>query len=123
MAVDTSRIEDILTKNGFTEHQDHPAHANVEALSHNGPYVVHGAWQRGDTIIHIEQNTAPDGEPEADGSQVIRTFPPVLVIQDTKSGGSFAVSFHDLEAFERVLSGEVDYNENGDSADPTSSKP
>jgi hypothetical protein len=107
---DITAVADVLTRLGFTAHLDHPAvdPARVASLSENGPYVVLGAWQKGDTIVHVEQNTAPEAE-EADGSRVTVTHPPVLVVANTKSGGSYACSFGDLEAFERIVNGDVEY--------------
>lgn len=114
---DLSAVAEVLERLGFEEHTEHPAAEpeRVASLSYNGPYVVHGAWQKGDVIVHVEQNTAPS-PPAPDGSYAVTTYPPVLVVEDTASGGRLAISFHDLEAFERVLEGERDFNENGDPA-------
>lgn len=90
-------VQSALLKAGFVEHPEHPAYGNIEALSHNGPYEVHGAWTNNDgCVVHLEQNSAQ----QEDGSTI--TYPAVLVIENDK-GGRVAVSIDDLEAFDLFL--------------------
>ena len=112
--IDLSRVEETLTRLGFTEHPDHPAAnpSRIAALSENGPYVVHGTWQKGDTIAHVEENVAPETFEDPDGNVFTAEqyhFPPVIVVENTVTGGRVAISFHDLEAFESIVSGNTDF--------------
>jgi hypothetical protein len=95
--------EQILTDLGFTADDDHKASmekvAEDNGMSANGPYVVHGAWSKGDVKIHMEQNTAPDQDGELT-AQI--THPPVMVVE--KAGKRvFAISPRDAESLKDIL--------------------
>lgn len=107
---DISLVADALTNLGFTEHQAHPAArpSRVKALSHNGPYKVLGAWEKGNVRVHVEQNTAPNTIRDTEGTEYTAQayqFPPVMVIETVDDAGesfdpprTMAVSYGDLEA-------------------------
>ena len=116
---DIAVLADALAQLGFTDHPEHPQHDLVDELSHNGPYTVLGSWVKGDTIVHVEQNVAPEvfEVPDGDGGTQKVTvpafhFPPVVVIKNTVSGGSYSVSLDDMDAFGRLIAGDTDFNEN-----------
>lgn len=68
---------------GFAPHED--AAEYFRAISHelgmqdNGPYEVLACWTRGQTVVLVEQNTAPDDL--GGGMTAVITHPPVAVIE------------------------------------------
>lgn len=95
--------EKTLADLGFTEDSDHKEAiekvATDNGLSDNGPYVVHGAWSKGDIKIHLEQNTAPDTDGEL---SALVSHPPLLVVEKGDKR-LFALSPRDVESLKDIL--------------------
>lgn len=66
--------------------------AEAQGLSHNGPYEVLGVWRRGEVMVLLEHNTAPD---VFNGLNALISHPPVAVLSGPK--GRVAVNPDDLE--------------------------
>lgn len=90
-------LAETLLDLGFTrdEASKSAAEANAEAngMSSNGAYVVQDVFVRGEVVVTVEQNQAP--EDFGGGMSAIVTHPPLAIIASPK--GRVAFNPEDLE--------------------------
>lgn len=86
---------------GLQSHADDP-NTDGGSMSHNGQYQVQGAWKKGDVVVHLERNTAPESQDESDMSAIV-THPPVFVVSKGEQR-LVTVMQRDPEALKAVLS-------------------
>lgn len=92
-----STLSDKLTSLGFTADdkakQAAIDNADAQELSHNGDYTVHDVFTKGDVVITVEQNQAPE---DLGGLTAVVTHPPVAVIASPKGRVAFNPADVDL---------------------------
>lgn len=92
-------LADKLIELGFTADAEAKGVAEANAVEHgmheNGPYVVHHVFTKGDVVVTIEQNTAPE---DLGGMTAVVTHPPCAIIASPKGRVAFNPDDTDLAA-------------------------
>lgn len=90
-------LADTLTALGFTADAQAKAvaeeNAEAQGLSTNGDYTVHDVYTKGDVVVTVEQNQAPE---DLGGLSALVTHPPVAVVASPKGRVAFNPADVDL---------------------------